>query len=243
MDSVQGFGHYEDPFLYNKNETWTNQAQQKEVERLLQLQQLAILQRERASMYQQMLYQQEQYCMPQVEVSPENFFIENVDLYQNYMLPNEHISYMDHVPNKVEKAQKRAEHNAIERARRESLNTKLQQLALSLPNIQDERRPSKGTIIERTLEYIKQTVQKEEDFKYQIDELRKANHELYTQMIIEGEFEDDDEPISETPEETYTCRSSVNSSPVLFNYPLMASYEKTGQVDLLMTQGRDQYFV
>lgn len=53
MDSVQGFGHYEDPFLYNKNETWTNQAQQKEVERLLQLQQLAILQRERASMYQQ----------------------------------------------------------------------------------------------------------------------------------------------------------------------------------------------
>lgn len=76
---------------------------------------------------------------------------------------------------------------------------------------------------------VKQTVQKEEDFKYQIDELRKANHELYTQMIIEGEFEDDDEPISETPEETYTCRSSVNSSPVLFNYPLMASYEKTGK--------------
>lgn len=51
------------------------------------------------------------------------------------------------------KAQKRAEHNAIERARRECLNTKFQQLAHSLPNLQNDRRPSKGTIIERTLEY------------------------------------------------------------------------------------------
>lgn len=63
---------------------------------------------------------------------------------------------IDQIPDKAEKAQKRAEHNAIERARRESLNTKLQQLALSLPNIQNDRRPSKGTIIERTLEYSKQ---------------------------------------------------------------------------------------
>lgn len=51
------------------------------------------------------------------------------------------------------KALKRAEHNAIERARRECLNTKFQQLAHSLPNLQNDRRPSKGTIIERTLEY------------------------------------------------------------------------------------------
>jgi hypothetical protein len=51
------------------------------------------------------------------------------------------------------KAQRRAEHNAIERYRRECLNTKFQQLAHSLPNLQNDRRPSKGTIIERTLEY------------------------------------------------------------------------------------------
>lgn len=56
------------------------------------------------------------------------------------------------------KAQKRAEHNAIERARRESLNTKFQQLAHSLPNLQNDRRPSKGTIIERTLEYGKKKI-------------------------------------------------------------------------------------
>lgn len=51
------------------------------------------------------------------------------------------------------KAARRAEHNAIERARREHLNTKFQQLAHSLPNLQNDRRPSKGTIIERTLEF------------------------------------------------------------------------------------------
>lgn len=55
------------------------------------------------------------------------------------------------------KAQKRAEHNAIERARRECLNTKFQELAHSLPNLQDDKRPSKGTIIERTLKYGKNT--------------------------------------------------------------------------------------
>lgn len=54
-----------------------------------------------------------------------------------------------------DKEQRRAEHNAIERARRESLNTKFQQLAHSLPNLHNDRRPSKGTIIERTLEYGK----------------------------------------------------------------------------------------
>ena len=54
------------------------------------------------------------------------------------------------------KAERRAEHNAIERARRENLNSKFQQLAHALPNLQNDRRPSKGTIIERTLDYGKQ---------------------------------------------------------------------------------------
>jgi hypothetical protein len=51
------------------------------------------------------------------------------------------------------KAEKRAEHNATERARREGLNTRFQQLAHLLPNLQHDTRPSKGTIIERTLEF------------------------------------------------------------------------------------------
>ncbi|KAI8329722.1 hypothetical protein BC941DRAFT_442265 [Chlamydoabsidia padenii] len=80
------------------------------------------------------------------------------------------------------KAARRAEHNAIERARRESLNTKFQQLAHSLPNLQNDRRPSKGTIIERTLEFVRQTVQKEERYRNEIRELSRANRQLMRQV-------------------------------------------------------------
>ncbi|KAG1050074.1 hypothetical protein G6F43_007625 [Rhizopus delemar] len=201
-------------------------------------------------MYQQMLYQQ-QHQPQQYGFSNETAFMDNdnIDLYQNYMIHNNNshqYSYaIDQIPDKAEKAQKRAEHNAIERARRESLNTKLQQLALSLPNIQNDRRPSKGTIIERTLEYIKQTVQKEEEFKYQIEQLRKANETLYSQMVANDEFGDDDEDelITETPEDTFSYKSSPTSSPTLPNLPLLHQFEKQENIDLLMNQGRSDLLV
>ncbi|ORY92286.1 hypothetical protein BCR43DRAFT_498106 [Syncephalastrum racemosum] len=80
------------------------------------------------------------------------------------------------------KAERRAEHNAIERARRETLNTKFQQLAHSLPNLQNDRRPSKGTIIERTLDFVKNTVQKEERYITIIRKLREENDTLQGQI-------------------------------------------------------------
>ncbi|KAI9258844.1 hypothetical protein BDA99DRAFT_102808 [Phascolomyces articulosus] len=80
------------------------------------------------------------------------------------------------------KAERRAEHNAIERARRENLNTKFQQLAHSLPNLQNDRRPSKGTIIERTLDFVKNTVMKEEKFESEIRKLRQEHEELMRQL-------------------------------------------------------------
>ncbi|ORX62703.1 hypothetical protein DM01DRAFT_1330830, partial [Hesseltinella vesiculosa] len=80
------------------------------------------------------------------------------------------------------KAARRAEHNAIERARREHLNTKFQQLAHSLPNLNNDRRPSKGTIIERTLEFVKLTIQKEERYKKEIRELSRVNRSLMRQV-------------------------------------------------------------
>ncbi|KAI8335082.1 hypothetical protein BC941DRAFT_472378 [Chlamydoabsidia padenii] len=99
------------------------------------------------------------------------------------------------------KAARRREHNAIERARREHLNTKFQQLAHSLPNLQNDRRPSKGTIIERTLEFVKHTVQKEERYKNEIRELSRANRQLMRQVTSRSSLlaggsivgEDDDE--------------------------------------------------
>ncbi|KAL0073482.1 hypothetical protein F4703DRAFT_1427733 [Phycomyces blakesleeanus] len=80
------------------------------------------------------------------------------------------------------KADRRAEHNAIERARRESLNTKFQQLAHTLPNLQNDSRPSKGTIIERTLDFVKHALAKEERYRHEIRELRLANRQLLGQL-------------------------------------------------------------
>ncbi|KAI9314180.1 hypothetical protein BX666DRAFT_511226 [Dichotomocladium elegans] len=76
------------------------------------------------------------------------------------------------------KAERRAEHNAIERARRESLNSRFQQLAHALPNLQNDRRPSKSTIIERTLDYVRFAQMKEERYRHQIFLLLKDNERM-----------------------------------------------------------------
>ncbi|KAJ2078253.1 hypothetical protein H4R24_004620 [Coemansia sp. RSA 988] len=55
----------------------------------------------------------------------------------------------------VDHAQRRATHNAIERARRESLNGQFQDLASAVPALIHVRRPSKATIVEKSLEYIR----------------------------------------------------------------------------------------
>ncbi|KAI9031814.1 hypothetical protein CLU79DRAFT_273502 [Phycomyces nitens] len=103
------------------------------------------------------------------------------------------------------KADRRAEHNAIERARRESLNTKFQQLAHTLPNLQNDSRPSKGTIIERTLDFVKHALAKEERYRYEIRELRIANKQLLGQLSHQtskdrsSEKKDDNYPFVVSP--------------------------------------------
>ncbi|KAI8379214.1 uncharacterized protein BYT42DRAFT_319011 [Radiomyces spectabilis] len=100
------------------------------------------------------------------------------------------------------KDERRAEHNAIERARRESLNTKFQQLAHLLPNLQNDTRPSKSTIIERTLEFVKQALQKEERYRHELRDLRHTNRQLLNRLS-------DPAPSSNVP--------SVSSEPM--HYP------------------------
>ncbi|KAL7319021.1 hypothetical protein PS15m_002196 [Mucor circinelloides] len=213
--------------------------QQLELERIRQVQQQAAIQQQRA--LEMMYYQQEMQHQ-----SPQNHQMDPL------LLSNEHLNEfmttqmghfspsssasppshsMSHFPNQQDgasnasgsnKAQKRAEHNAIERARRECLNTKFQQLAHSLPNLQNDRRPSKGTIIERTLEYVKQTVQKEERFQSEIDQLRQANENLIYKMTsdhfgADSTIEEADEELeyedSNTPDcdDNFSSRSSVTS--------------------------------
>lgn len=50
---------------------------------------------------------------------------------------------------------KRSAHNALERQRREGLNTKFQQLAHALPELQNVKRPSKSMIVAKSLEFGK----------------------------------------------------------------------------------------
>ncbi|KAJ2486647.1 hypothetical protein IWW37_005538 [Coemansia sp. RSA 2050] len=52
-------------------------------------------------------------------------------------------------------AQRRAAHNAVERARRESLNGQFQDLASAVPTLVHIKRPSKATIVEKSLDYIR----------------------------------------------------------------------------------------
>src|SRR6185436_15042166 len=59
-------------------------------------------------------------------------------------------------------AERRANHNAVERARRECLNTKFQELAHALPSLAQVRRPSKSIIVQKSLDFIYNARQKDE---------------------------------------------------------------------------------
>ncbi|KAI8454779.1 hypothetical protein BY996DRAFT_2047367 [Phakopsora pachyrhizi] len=56
--------------------------------------------------------------------------------------------------NKSTSAERRAAHNAIERARRESLNARFLELARALPTMANVKRPSKNAIVIKSLEWI-----------------------------------------------------------------------------------------
>jgi hypothetical protein len=96
-------------------------------------------------------------------------------------LGNSSISKRHISPNKAER---KAEHNAIERARRECLNSKFQQLADALPNLQAYRRPSKGQIVEKALDWVKQNQTKEEKYQQQISQLQNENKCLSAHIIM-----------------------------------------------------------
>ncbi|KAI8375990.1 uncharacterized protein BYT42DRAFT_546724 [Radiomyces spectabilis] len=171
-----------------------HQHQQQEMHRLRQLQHQAALQQQQAILHQQMMsvyHQQQQSPQPfygfgheqphaSVEPSSPSYYSMQTD-------QKSHISGA--IKKTQNEAQRRAEHNATERARRENLNDKFQQLAHCLPNLND-RRPSKGRIIESTLEFVKQTVSKEERYLNEINELRKANQELQRQLATGSVIDD-----------------------------------------------------
>ncbi|KAF7329790.1 Macrophage erythroblast attacher isoform 1 [Mycena kentingensis (nom. inval.)] len=66
--------------------------------------------------------------------------------------------YSDAFAPKVQKpstAERRASHNAVERARRETLNARFLDLAALLPNLRHLRRPSKSAIVSSSLAHVR----------------------------------------------------------------------------------------
>jgi hypothetical protein len=75
-------------------------------------------------------------------------------------------------------AEKRANHNAIERARRETLNLRFLELASSIPSLAHVRKPSKSVIVTRSIEYIQETKQRLEVKSRSLSLIRQQNEEL-----------------------------------------------------------------
>ncbi|CAG8485858.1 13663_t:CDS:2 [Ambispora gerdemannii] len=75
-------------------------------------------------------------------------------------------------------AERRANHNAVERARRECLNSKFQDLAHALPSLAQVRRPSKSIIVQKSLEFIILAQQKDELHEKDLREMRSENDSL-----------------------------------------------------------------
>jgi len=72
-------------------------------------------------------------------------------------------------------AERRANHNAVERARRECLNTKFQELAHALPSLAQVRRPSKSIIVQKSLDFIYNARQKDELHDKEMRSIRNEN--------------------------------------------------------------------
>ncbi|KAI8882137.1 hypothetical protein K501DRAFT_334237 [Backusella circina FSU 941] len=99
----------------------------------------------------------------------------------------------------ISSAERRAEHNAIERARRECLNSKFQKLADALPNLRSHRRPSKGQIVEKALDWVKQNMTMESRYQYQIMQLQNENKRLINQITITQEKDSINNSIDPSP--------------------------------------------
>lgn len=79
-------------------------------------------------------------------------------------------------------AERRATHNAVERARRESLNGRFMDLAGALPNMVNVKRPSKSIIVAKSLEFVQGAQAREQYLMGQNDSLRSEINELRARL-------------------------------------------------------------
>ncbi|KAJ1915383.1 hypothetical protein H4219_004348 [Mycoemilia scoparia] len=125
----------------------------------------------------------------------------------------------------TESVAKRVNHNAIERARRESLNGQFQDLASAVPSLIHVRRPSKATIVEKSLEYIRTFKSQQSNNDRYIKTLQLRNLELRDELNRLREKLGID-PITTTKEEKAISRSRSGSSATHMLLPTIS--ERTG---------------
>ncbi|KAJ1821229.1 hypothetical protein GGH91_000956 [Coemansia sp. RSA 2671] len=110
-------------------------------------------------------------------------------------------------------AQRRAAHNAVERARRESLNGQFQDLASAVPTLVHIKRPSKATIVEKSLDYIRSFREHLAGRDLYIRKLQVRNLALHDQVNhLRSQL--GLEPISESAEPGLPPTTSVPLLPV-----------------------------
>ncbi|MBW0485222.1 hypothetical protein O181_024937 [Austropuccinia psidii MF-1] len=87
---------------------------------------------------------------------------------------------------KITTAERRATHNAIERARRESLNGRFLELARVLPTMHNVKRPSKSVIVNKSLEWICESKVREMQLIRENAFLRNHVNHLRAQLQLEA---------------------------------------------------------
>ncbi|KAJ3197393.1 hypothetical protein HK101_003819 [Irineochytrium annulatum] len=77
---------------------------------------------------------------------------------------------------------RRANHNAIERARRESLNIRFQELAQGIPSLNSVRKPSKAVIVARAIDHVVESNARIEVKSRALATIRERNQELLMEV-------------------------------------------------------------
>jgi len=97
------------------------------------------------------------------------------------------------------------------------LNTKFQSLAQALPNLINYRRPSKSQIVEKALDWVKQSISREERYRYQVLQLQRENKRLLAQLMQPQETPTASAPISAMAPPLMRQQSMQMSSTPMMN--------------------------
>lgn len=79
-------------------------------------------------------------------------------------------------------ADRRATHNAVERARRESLNVRFLELAANLPATCTVRRPSKNLIVNKSIDFVRTALHNDAVLRLKLDEIMRQNQSLLQEI-------------------------------------------------------------